>query len=134
MKRLISLMAILAILSVGFSSCKKKPKKKVVKKVAVIKQDTVVEEPMVVEPQPEPEPPKHFLIAASFTRVENANEFMRKLQDLGYESKVFETYEGRFRVSYMGFADKDEALKVLAEERAKEGSANVWLYTPRKNY
>jgi len=126
-------MAIIAILSVGFSSCKKKvKKKKVVKKVAVVKRDTVVAEPEP-EPEPEPQPQKYFLIAGSFTVAENADAYKIKLEDLGYESRVFETYDGYFRVSYMGFSDKTEALRVMNEERSKEGSSNVWLHIPRNN-
>lgn len=132
MKQLIGLIAIVAILSVGLSSCKSKAPKKVQKKVAVIKQDTVVPEPIVdVEPVQISKPEKYFLIAGSFSREGNANNFSTKLQGLGYESRIFQSGNGYYRVSYMGFSDKKEALRILADERGKEGSSDVWLHIPR---
>jgi cell division protein FtsN len=136
MKRLISLLAIIAILGVSFSSCTQKKKRRVKKVVAVAKAPT---KPKTVAYQPKVEPvvepvieaQKYFIIGGSFEIKSNAEKFQATLIDLAYESEIFISFTGCYRVSYMGFSDKKEALRVLANERAKEDTQEVWLHIPK---
>lgn len=136
MKRLISLLAIMAILSICFTSCVQKKTNKG-KKVVIIKQDSIQQDSIanqkkseaVVKPAPEAQ--KYFIIMSSFENKSNAELMQKKLIDLGYDSRIIRSEEGFYRVSYMGFSNKEEALRVLKNERAKEGSKEVWLHIPK---
>lgn len=135
MRRVISILVFAIILGVGFTSCKQKKRKvrKKVKKVAVVVQDTIQQdttsyEEEVVTPSV---PDKYFLIAASFESKKNAEGMLSKLTELGYESRIFISEDNDYRVSYMGFSDKEEALMMLKEERSKDETKDVWMHIPR---
>jgi len=141
MRRFISILALIVILGVSFTSCKQKKRKvvKKVKKVAVIEHDTIQPDSVTYEDKSEPVvepvsvPNKYFLIAASFESKKNAEEMLNKLTDLGYSSRIFISEDNDYRVSYMGFSDREEAFKKLAEERAKADTENVWIHIPKIN-
>lgn len=137
MRQLMSIIVLVAILGISFSSCKQKTRrvKKKVKKVAVVKQEPIskdtVEYKEEVEPVVVADPNKYFIIAASFQSKENAEAMVSRLIDLGYQSRIFESADNFYRVSYMSFTDKNEALRTLEEERSKEDSEDVWLHIPK---
>lgn len=151
MRQLISIVAIVAILGLCFTSCKskkskyRKPRRSTVVEKDTLQPDTVayeaaiepVVEPVVeVEPVAEPvvqaERMKYFMIAGSYQNMCNAEIMQAKLQELGYDSRIFDSKEGNHRVSYMSFSNLKEAFRVLADERSKEGSEDVWLHIPRR--
>lgn len=151
MRQLISIVAVVAILGLCFTSCKsKKSKHRRPRRSTVVEKDTlqpdtvayetaiepvaepVVEPEPVAEPVAEPVEMKYFLIAGSYQNMCNAEIMQAKLQELGYDSRIFDSKEGYHRVSYMSFSDLKEGFRVLAEERSKEGSEDVWLHIPRK--
>ncbi|WP_430810573.1 MULTISPECIES: SPOR domain-containing protein [unclassified Carboxylicivirga] len=138
MRKLITFFAITALL-VG-AGCKdkdakvpQKPVKKAVVQKKVEVKDTLVQEPIVEEVIPEPPKPanKYFLIAGSFSKRHNADVFMEKLINDGYNAEIIERRNGPneefFKVSYKAFHDKTEALAELQIARNTAGSENVWL-------
>lgn len=137
MRHVLTLLALVAVLSLSFSSCKQKKAKKIVHKKTIVKKDTVKPKPKVVKAEPvKPQKPqKYFLIGGVYEYKHRADAFYNKLVEQGYDAKVFVTEDGFFyRISYMGFSDKKEALKKLAEERAKEETKDVWLYVLPDSY
>lgn len=130
MRHVLTLLALIAVLSISFQSCKEK-KEKVTPKKTIVKKDTVKPKPKVVKAEPvkPKKPQKYFLIAGTFEYKHRADAFYDKLIEEGYDAKVFVTEDGFFyRISYMGFSDREEAFQKLAEERAKEETKDVWLY------
>lgn len=137
MRHVLTLLALIAVLSISFTGCKKKKPKKIIPKKTIVKKDTVKPKPKVVkvEPVKPKKPQKYFLIKGVFEYKHYADAFYEKLVKQGYDPKVFVTEDGFFyRISYMGFSDKKEALKKLAEERAKEETKDVWLFTLPNSY
>ena len=139
--RKLSNVLIIAALFIG-AGCKDKPAKQPQKPVKTevvqkkVVKDTVkqeVEKPEVKEVVPEPPKPadKYFLIAGSFAKEHNANVFKSKLEAEGYQAQVIERPGGPngefFKVSYMSFYDKKEALSELKTARNNAGQEDVWL-------
>ncbi len=91
--------------------------------------DTVAQEDTITEPPPEPD--KYFLIAGSFERLNNAETFQKEMAGKGFKSEVITRNWGPnreyYKVSYMGFKDKQEAISHMKEERNKEGRDSVWV-------
>ncbi len=140
MRKLLTALAIVALL-IG-AGCKDKPEKKTKKpvKTAVVEKkvvpDTVKQEelkPVVEEVQPEPPKPadKYFLIAGSFTSRHNADVFVAKLIDEGFNAQVIERPGGPngefYKVAYKSFYDRQEAYTELKMARNSEGRDDVWL-------
>ena len=131
------LLSLVILITIALFSCgkKKEAAKKEVKrevvKPAPIKKDTVKvkkePEPVIVE-KPEN---KYFLIAASFVKEANANSFRDKLIAQGLDAEVIVRNKGInqdfYKVSYMGFSDKDEAFKQLSIEKKQSPYEGVWL-------
>ena len=94
-----------------------------------IAQNTVPEE--ISSPEPAPEPDKYFLIAGSFTNLSNAEELQKKLTDQGFNSRVIVRNSGInsefYKVSYMGFKNKKEAINKMRAERLIPGKEDVWV-------
>ncbi len=137
MRHILTLLALVAVLSIGFSGCKQKKAKKIVPKKTIVKKDTIKPEPKVIKPEPvkPKKPEKYFLIGGVYEYKHRADAFYEKLVKQGYDAKVFVTEDGFFyRISYMGFSDREEAFKKLAEERAKEETKDVWLYILPDSY
>ncbi|MBR8538161.1 SPOR domain-containing protein [Carboxylicivirga sediminis] len=140
MRKLLSALAIVALL-IG-AGCKDEPAKKPQKpvKTAVVEKkvvaDTVKKEepkPVVKEVKPEPPKPadKYFLIAGSFASRNNADVFVAKLIDQGYNAQVIERPGGPngefYKVAYKSFYDRKEAYAELRTARNNEGRNDVWL-------
>ncbi|MBN2166406.1 MAG: SPOR domain-containing protein [Marinilabiliaceae bacterium] len=95
-----------------------------------IQSDTIID---VVEEIPEPPKPenKYFLIAASFRNQVNAEKLRDRLIAEGYESEVIIRQTGInpdfYKVSYKGFSDKSQALRVLRDEMSQGSFPDVWL-------
>ncbi|MFO8001856.1 MAG: SPOR domain-containing protein [Marinilabilia sp.] len=88
------------------------------------------------EPPAEPEEPnKYFLIAGSFEKSENAESFQKQLNEQGFQSEVITRDWGKnnefYKVSYMGFQDKNEAIERMKQERNKDGKEDVWVLVKR---
>ncbi len=87
------------------------------------------------EPEPAPEPDKYFLIAGSFSSPDNARSFQKELAEQGFESEVITRNWGKnsefYKVSYMGFKDKQEAISTMKRERQKEKRDSVWVLVKR---
>ncbi len=78
---------------------------------------------------------KYFLIAGSFQSMQNAEKFQKELQAQGYDSEVIVRKTGPntdfYKVSYKGFADRDEAFKALRNAKVKPNNETVWLLIKR---
>jgi cell division protein FtsN len=121
------------------ASCKDKPKpvKKVPAKEEVKapeRPDTIAEKLEQPEPTPEPvprKPDKYFLIVGSFSNQNNAEALKKELSDQGFESQIITRNWGEnsnfYKVSYMGFSDKQEAINKMQEERIQPGKEDVWV-------
>ncbi|MCT4600583.1 MAG: SPOR domain-containing protein [Marinifilaceae bacterium] len=143
MRQLFVLILSIALIGVTISSCNNKKKsKKRTPKVQKVQVDTVVqpvvEEPVVEEtPVVEEEvevieentkPQKYFIVKESFESKKNAEAFSEKLKAEGYDSRVLLCPFDYYRVTYKGFTSKKEALRVMREDRKKEGFEDVWVY------
>ncbi len=78
---------------------------------------------------------KYFLIAGSFQSMENAEKFQKELQAQGYDSEVIVRKTGPntdfYKVSYKGFADRDEAFEALKNAKVQPNNETVWLLVKR---
>jgi cell division protein FtsN len=121
------------------ASCKDKPKpvkkmpvKKEVK--ALTKPDTIAEKLEKPEPAPR-KPDKYFLIAGSFFNQNNAEVLKKELSEQGFESQIIIRNWGKnsdfYKVSYMGFSNKQEAINKMQEERIQPGKEDVWVLVKR---
>lgn len=138
MKKILLVAAAFLVIGVA---CKDKPKpveKKPVKKEvkAPVKKDTVARKVEKPEPEPIPEKPdKYFLIAGSFSDQANAESFKQELLEKGFESQVITRNWGDnsdfYKVSYMGFSDKTEAIAKMEQERMQAGKEDVWVLVKR---
>jgi cell division protein FtsN len=76
-------------------------------------------------------PDKYFLVAGSFLKQENAERCKSDWTQKGYQSQVVTRSPGVnsdfFRVSYMSFSDRKEAINAMQQERAMEGKEQVWV-------
>ncbi|ASB48932.1 SPOR domain-containing protein [Alkalitalea saponilacus] len=132
---------ITGIALLAFGACKEKatkapPPEPVIEEVVEIAEpDTLYQEQVVEEPVYVPEPDKYFLIAASFVEYDNAQRCQSDLLNRGMRSEIIQRSHGPnsnfYRVSYMSFNDKREALRTLNNERNQEGKENVWLLVKR---
>lgn len=139
MKKIFLLAAALLIIGVACKDKKEPPKKEPVKKVAPApKPDTLAQK--VEEPKPEPKPvpqkpDKYFLIAGSFSSQDNAESFKKELTDQGFKSEVIIRNWGEnsdfYKVSYMGFSNKKEAINKMQQERTQPGKEDVWVLVKR---
>jgi cell division protein FtsN len=137
MKKIFLLATALLVIGVACKDKKEPPKKEPVKKVAPApKPDTIAKK--VEEPEPEPvpqEPNKYFLIAGSFSSQGNAESFKKDLTDKGFNSEVIMRNWGKnsdfYKVSYMGFSDKKEAINKMQQERTQPGKEDVWVLVKR---
>lgn len=121
------------------AACKNNPKKAEVEPVkqetpAPAIADTIVQnntETEISKPEPTPEPDKYFLIAGSFANLSNAEALQKKLTEQGFNSQVIVRNTGInsefYKVSYMGFRSKKEAIAKMKEERLVPGKEDVWV-------
>lgn len=143
MRQLFVLILSIALIGVTISSCgNKKKSKKRTPKVRKVQVDTVVQpvaEQPVIEEEPvveeevevvveDTKPQKYFIVKESFESKKNADAFSKKLISEGYDSRVLLCPFDYYRVTYRGFTSKKEALRVMREDRQKEGFEDVWVY------
>lgn len=84
----------------------------------------VIQEPIVSLPL------IYQIIGGCFSDQDNANRLVSKLQNQGYEAKIFDQKGKLFRVTYGGFATQKEARKVLRKVQANT-NVSAWLYKAR---
>lgn len=58
---------------------------------------------------------KFHAIAASFTNTKDAEKYMKKLIEKGYNSKVLDSGNGKVRVTYNSFATRQEAVDEISK-------------------
>jgi hypothetical protein len=78
----------------------------------------------------DPSPRNYHIIAASFRERDKAEEFMVGLRDQGYSPQVLSDDNGNFRVSYMSFLTKKEALTELPAFRERVNQNAWFLFAP----
>ncbi|WP_291855869.1 SPOR domain-containing protein [Marinilabilia sp.] len=135
MKKIFLLATALLVIGVACKDKKEPPRKEPVNKVAPApKPDTIAQK--VEEPKPEPkpvpqEPDKYFLIAGSFSNQNNAESFKKELTGQGFKSEVIIRNWGEnsdfYKVSYMGFSNRKEAINKMQQERTQPGKEDVWV-------
>ena len=141
-------------LILSFNACKgkKAPEKKPVKKTVVhqpvvdsarladslkrvAEQQKALEEAARAEAEAAKAAQKYFLIAGSFQSMENAQKFQKELEAQGYDSEVIVRKTGPntdfYKVSYKGFADRDEAFEALRNAKNEPNNETVWLLVKR---
>ncbi|MFP4448650.1 MAG: SPOR domain-containing protein [Bacteroidales bacterium] len=74
---------------------------------------------------------EYHLIAGSFQRRKNAEEFQEKIRNEGFKSTIIEK-DGLFRVSIETYNNKEEALVSLHHMRDTSPYRSVWLLTVEK--
>ncbi len=139
MKRILLFTLLLAF---TISGCNKSGKKTAAPVVDNIQEelveatdsDTIYQEEVFEEAEPEFEPlapDKYFLITASFRKYENAQKYQEELRNKGMRSEIIQRNYGPnnqyYRVSYMSFSDKAEALRTMRNERTQQGKEKVWI-------
>lgn len=72
-------------------------------------------------------PLKYQIIGGCFSKKANAARLVAKLQDQGYEAKIFDKKGRLYRVTYGGFTTQKEARKALKKVKAN-ANASAWLY------
>ncbi len=84
--------------------------------------DTEVDEPLPLE-----ETNNLFIIAGSFSKLENASELQDILNSRGLHAEVMITENRMYRVSVASFATKEEAEKKLSQIKSEPGLQSCWL-------
>lgn len=87
-------------------------------------------EPEEIEVLEEPAPVveyNYFIIAGSFSNVDNASDLQDHLIRQGFESEVMLTEDRMYRVSVASYATKKEANQGLYQIRGEPGLENAWL-------
>ena len=72
-------------------------------------------------------PLKYQIIGGCFSNKDNASRLVSKLQDQGYEARIFDKRGRLYRVTYGGFATQQEARRALKKVQANT-NASAWLY------
>lgn len=91
-------------------------------------QFAAVESTNVVVDEPKIELPLRYqIIGGCFSDKANASRLVSKLQDQGYEAKIFDKKGNLYRVTYGGFAHQKDARKALKKVKAN-ANASAWLY------
>lgn len=97
----------------------------VAKDIPVNEQDDLSrDEPVPEEFMPER---KHYLVAGSFSRKQNALFLMERLRQEGYTTQLMESEKGMHRVSIFSSDSRAEALQKLYHIRSEAGRPDVWL-------
>ena len=90
------------------------------------------------EPEPEPEVEQEqrqpteesnsfFIIAGSFSKLNNASELQDQLNAKGFQAEVMITENRMYRVSVASYATKAEAEKALSQIKSETGLQSCWL-------
>lgn len=70
---------------------------------------------------------EYHIIAGSFKSNKNASQLQQSLTMDGYPSLVIERGDGLYRVSAIGFNDKEKALNELQKFRGRKGMKSAWV-------
>jgi cell division protein FtsN len=138
--KLITLITLFAGILI-FSACNKKQKTVPVpvlpEIVEAIEPDTTYYEEIIEEVIEEPVQnnsaanDKYFLIKASFVEYSNAEKCQQDLQNKGLQSEIIQREQGPnpnfYKVSYMSFSSRQQAISTLNNERNSQGTEDVWL-------
>jgi cell division septation protein DedD/nucleoid DNA-binding protein len=68
-----------------------------------------------------------FIIAGSFSRLNNASELQDQLNSQGFNAEVMITENRMYRVSVASYATKGEAEKALTQIKTEPGLESCWL-------
>jgi len=71
---------------------------------------------------------KYFIIGGSFRSAENADKFIKQLQEQGYNGQDLGVYNGLHRVAMKGFASMPEAQKELNTLLTQHPQSGVWIH------
>tara|TARA_R110002050_G_scaffold244268_1_gene380922 strand:- start:77594 stop:78610 length:1017 start_codon:yes stop_codon:yes gene_type:complete len=74
---------------------------------------------------------RYQIIGGCFSDKANAARLVSRLQNQGYEAKIFDKKGRLYRVTYGGFASQKEARKALKEVK-RNANASAWLYRMKK--
>jgi hypothetical protein len=86
-----------------------------------------VTEPEVEETPPVEESKNFFIIAGSFSKLNNASDLQDELNSRGYNAEVMITENRMYRVSVASFATKAEAERELSRIKSEPGLQSCWL-------
>jgi cell division protein FtsN len=132
MKRILLLAGLVFLISPACKDKKSAPLKEGTPEVVVnTPKEVPVQEQEPIAPPVVARPDKYFLVAGSFLKQENAERCKSDWTQKGYQSQVVTRSPGVnsdfFRVSYMSFPDRKEAINAMEQERAMEGKEQVWV-------
>jgi cell division protein FtsN len=138
MKKILLVVAATLMIGVACKDKKQSVKPEAVKQEVTqtkpVEPDTIAKQVEVPEPEP-PKPNKYFLIAGSFFNQANAESFKKELMNQGLDSEVITRNWGVnsefFKVSYMGFSERQEAISRMQQERNQPGKEDVWVLVKR---
>jgi len=68
-----------------------------------------------------------FIIAGSFSKLNNASDLQDQLNNQGYNAEMMITENRMYRVSVASFATKEEAERALAQIKTEPGMQSCWL-------
>jgi CCDC81-like prokaryotic HU domain 2/CCDC81-like prokaryotic HU domain 1/SPOR domain len=94
--------------------------------------DNTVKKDALFYEAPEKQEPKTIysefhIIAGSFKKIENAEEFASKIRDKGYSTEIIQSRENLIRIAIFSFTDESEALKKLYKLRETADLNSVWI-------
>lgn len=79
------------------------------------------------EAPPVEESKNFFIIAGSFSKLNNASDLQDQLNSQGYNAEVLITENRMYRVSVASYATKEEAEKSLSQIKSEPGLQSCWL-------
>jgi len=89
-----------------------------------VPQETETEEEQAL---PVEESNDFFIIAGSFSKLNNASDLQDQLKNQGYNAEMMITENRMYRVSVASFATKEEAERALAQIKTEAGMQSCWL-------
>jgi len=72
---------------------------------------------------------QYFIIGGSFKSIENADKFLKQLNDQGYSGKNLGIYNGLHRIAMKGFSSMQEAQTELNATLYQYPQSGVWIHT-----
>ncbi|MBK6266092.1 PorP/SprF family type IX secretion system membrane protein [Marivirga sp. S37H4] len=109
---------------------------KVEKPRPIIKKDPVPQKTVKPQPQePEPKEVTYFVIIGAFNSLENANEYITKMQEEGFKevSQIYNPKSGLNYVYILETKDVDEARAMRMVMRQTDGFDETWIYIREDN-
>jgi len=70
---------------------------------------------------------KSYVIAGSFSNIENADNLQKSLASIGLPSQVLPVSNGMYRVSVKSYADSGQAVSELTGLREQTGNPSLWI-------